>query len=127
MRRLRRYRSAIAMAVVCTLIGAGVVTVVYVLVERGSETRRDVDDAHRQSRSNFRAIVASCELLNRKIAEAQRPASRDSSTALLIDALLKEVPAGLREEYLRRLAREQKRPRLTKADCEAEARRAAGV
>lgn len=78
-----------------------------------------------RTESNREAIISSCETLNAKIRESQKPPPKDSATALLISELVKLLPRDKVREYFKRAARENKQGgRLRPADCEAAARKA---
>ena len=72
-----------------------------------------------------RAVIRSCEILNSKIAESQKPPAPNSSTAQLIDMILDGGTPAARAEFARRVEAEKEGgQRLAPADCEAEARKA---
>lgn len=114
---LLQWRLALAVGIISTSIGAGGLFVLIQVLER--------DDRQAQrSQANYQAIIASCELLNRKIVESQRPPDKKSSRALLIQSILDGMSPAARAEFYRRLALEREAPALTQADCEAEAQHA---
>lgn len=107
--------------VLSSLVSGVIVFAVITLADRSER-------AQVRSEANSRAIVVAvgraCDLLNRKIADAQRPPGPDSSTALLLAEIARHMTPATRRELQRRMAAESRHPQLTTANCEFEARRA---
>jgi hypothetical protein len=92
-----------------------VLVVVALALHRGNVDRQ----------ANFEAVIRSCEILNDKIVESQEPPPADSSTVLLIKAIVEDMTPAQRAAYVKKAKAESKTGgRLAKADCEREATKA---
>ncbi len=117
----RSWRVTLVTCATILAVGGVLAFTVYTLSVRGESVAQIAEE---RSAANYQAIIAACDLLNRKIVEAQLPPDPASSTALLIDGILRAQPPATRREFLRRLKREMAAPQLTQADCQLEASRA---
>ena len=113
--------------IACTLLALLCALVVAIGGSTVLKNRNDLIDVEGAARGNFQAIVASCEILNRKIVESQRQmVDPDSSTAILIKIIVSGAPPKLRQEWQRRVAQERRSPklRLKTVNCRSAARKA---
>lgn len=114
---MRYFGQVIALCVVVASLMSMVALIAVQLIDTG--------DATVTNRVVIRQVTThTCDVLKRKIIEAQKPPAKDSATAYLIGLILKRATSAERAELARRQAVERKDPPLKPPDCAEEARKA---